>query len=118
VCVLISIGRGVFIGVQGGVTDLVRSVTHQVVADRPSSLASTDFKLQIPCYRLLESVLMKETRKTLQSGAGRPPPGPTGQWPLYTASLCQVHSLGDTYFGGIPNVLVISCNALIWHLCS
>jgi hypothetical protein len=29
--VLNSTGRGVFIGVQGGVTDLVKSVTHQVV---------------------------------------------------------------------------------------
>jgi hypothetical protein len=36
VCVLISTGRGVFIGVQGGVTDLVKSVTHQVVVGRPS----------------------------------------------------------------------------------
>jgi hypothetical protein len=47
---LISIGRGVFIGVQGGVTDLVKSVTCQVVAGRPSHVAgrprgpaSTDF---------------------------------------------------------------------------
>jgi hypothetical protein len=46
---LISTGRGVFIGVQGGVTDLVKSVTHQVAVDQPShvagwpwSLASTD----------------------------------------------------------------------------
>jgi hypothetical protein len=50
VCVLISTGTGVFIGVQGGVTDLVKPVTHQVVAGRPShkagrpcGLASTDF---------------------------------------------------------------------------
>jgi hypothetical protein len=39
VCVaLISTGRGVFIGVQGGVTNLVKSVTHQVVAGRPSHM--------------------------------------------------------------------------------
>jgi hypothetical protein len=57
---------------------------------------------------------MKLTRERLQSGAGRtgglvgrPPPGPTGQRPLYTTSLCQVHSWGDTYFGGILNFLVI-----------
>jgi hypothetical protein len=37
--VLISTSRGVFIGVQGGVTNLVKSVTHQVVADRPSHMA-------------------------------------------------------------------------------
>jgi hypothetical protein len=50
VCVLISTGRGVFIGVQGGVTDLVKSVTHHVVASRPSQVtgrpcgsASIDF---------------------------------------------------------------------------
>jgi hypothetical protein len=40
VCVLISTGRGVFIGVQGGVADLVKSVTHQVVAGQPSHMAS------------------------------------------------------------------------------
>jgi hypothetical protein len=51
---------------------------------------------------------VKPTRERLHSGAGRlgslasqPPPGPTGQWPLHTASSCQVHSWGDTYFGGI-----------------
>jgi hypothetical protein len=61
----------VFIGVQGGVTDLIKSdliksVTRQVLVDRPShvagrplSPASTDFKLGIPCYRLLESMPMK-----------------------------------------------------------
>jgi hypothetical protein len=43
VCVLISTGRGIFIGVQGWVTDLVKSVTHQVVASRPCGSASTDF---------------------------------------------------------------------------
>jgi hypothetical protein len=37
--VLISTGRGgVFIGVQGGVTNLVKSVTHQVVVGRPSHM--------------------------------------------------------------------------------
>jgi hypothetical protein len=58
---------------------------------------------------------MKSTHERLQSGAGRPgdlagqpPPGPTGQWPLHTASSCQVHSRGATYFGGISNFLVIS----------
>jgi hypothetical protein len=50
VCVLISTDRGVFIGVKGGVTDLVKLVTHQVmvgrpshVAGRPSGSASTNF---------------------------------------------------------------------------
>jgi hypothetical protein len=73
VCVaFISTGRGVFIGVQGGVIDLVKSVTCQVVAGRPShvvgrpwSLASTDLQLGIPLYHLLESVTMKPTRERL-----------------------------------------------------
>jgi hypothetical protein len=43
VCVLISTGIGVFIGVQGGVTDLVKSVTHQVVAGRPSHTADRSY---------------------------------------------------------------------------
>jgi hypothetical protein len=85
------------------------------MAGRPPSLASTDFKLKIPCNRLLESMPMKQTRERLEIGASRsriladwPAPGPTGQWPLHTASSCQVHSRGDTYFGGIPIFLVIS----------
>jgi hypothetical protein len=94
-------------GVQRGVTDLVKSVTRQVVAGWPRGLASTDFRLWIPYYRLLDSVTVKLTRERLQSGAVRPPHGPTSQRPLHTASSCQVHSQGDTYFGGIPNFLVI-----------
>jgi hypothetical protein len=39
--------------------------------------------------------------------AGQPPTGPTHQWPLHTASSYQVYSWGDTYFGRIPNFLVI-----------
>jgi hypothetical protein len=123
--VLISTCRGVFIGVQGGVTNLVKSVTRQVVAGWPSHVvgrprcpASTDFWLRIPCYRLLESVTVKLTHERQICGAIQPRPLPTGQWPLQTASSCQVHSQGDTYFGGIPNFLVISGNALIWYLCS
>jgi hypothetical protein len=123
VCVgLISTGRGLFIEVLGGVTDLVKSITCQVVADRPSHVdgwpwtsASTDHELGIPLYRLLESVIVKPNRERLQYGAdrpgglaGQPPPRPTAQWPLHTASSCHVHPRGDTYFGGIPNFLVIS----------
>jgi hypothetical protein len=36
---LISTGREVFIGVQGGVTDLVMSITRQVLAGRPRHVA-------------------------------------------------------------------------------
>jgi hypothetical protein len=101
---------------------MVKLVTHQVVAGRPSHVAerpwgpaSTEFWLRIPCYRLLESVTVKPTHERLQSGAGRPgglagwpPPGPTGQRHLHIASSCQVHSQSDTYFGEIPNFLVFS----------
>jgi hypothetical protein len=121
VCVaLISTGRVVFIGVQGVITDLVKSVTRQVVAGQPSlvvgrpwSLASTDLQLGIPLYRLLESVTAKLTHERLQGGAGRPrgladrpPTGTTSQRPLHIASSCQEHPWGDTYFGRIPNFLV------------
>jgi hypothetical protein len=75
---------------------------------RPPSPASTDFKLRIPYYRLLEIVPVKQTHKRLQSGADWPPPRPTGQWLLHHTSSCQVHSCGDTYFGGILFFLVIS----------
>jgi hypothetical protein len=86
VCViLISTGRRVFIGVQGGVIDLVKSVTRQVVAGRPShmanqpsSSASTDLHLGIPLYRLLDSVIMKPTHERLQGGADWPPLRPSG----------------------------------------
>jgi hypothetical protein len=112
---LVSTGRGVFIGVQGWVTDLVKSITCQVVAGWPSHMAdrswisaSTDLQLGIRLYRLLESVIVKPTHDRLQGGADRPPPGPTSQRPLDTASSCQVHPRGDTYLGGIPNFLVIS----------
>jgi hypothetical protein len=116
VCVaLISTDRGVFIGVQGGVTNLVKSVTCQVVADWSWSLASTDLELGILPYRFLESVTVKLSRERLQGGAGlpgglagRPPPGPNIQQPLQTTSSCQVHPRGDTYFGEILNFLVIS----------
>jgi hypothetical protein len=39
------------------------------VAGRPPSPASTDFKLWILCYCLLESVPVKQTHERLQSGA-------------------------------------------------
>jgi hypothetical protein len=120
--VLISTGRGLFIGVQGGVTNLVKLVTHQMVAGWPSHMAehprapaSNDFQLQNSYYRLFESVTVKLTCERLQNGAaragclvGQRPPRATSQGPLYTTSSCQVHSRGDTYFGVIPNFLVIS----------
>jgi hypothetical protein len=113
--------QGVFIGVPGVVTDLIKPVIHQVlvgrprhVADRPSSVASTNSRPRVPFHRLLESVTMKETHRRLQSGAGQPgslagwpSTGPTCQWPLHTASSCQVYFWGDTYFGRIPKFLVI-----------
>jgi hypothetical protein len=101
VCVLIFTYRGVFIGVQRGVTDLVKSVTLQVVVGRSSNMAgwtcgsaSTDLAFPFSCRH----VCIKPRAKPTQNLAGRPgdlagrlPPGPTGQWPLHTASSCQVH---------------------------
>jgi hypothetical protein len=73
----------VFIGVRGGVTELVKLVTRQVVAGRPShvtsrpwSSPSTYLQLGTPLYHLLESVTVKPTCERLQGGAGWPPPGP------------------------------------------
>jgi hypothetical protein len=93
---------------------LIKLVTCQVVAGRPWSSVSTDLQLGIPLYRLLDSVTTKPTHERLQGGAGqlgglagRPPPEPIGQWPLHNASSCQVHPRCETYFGGIPNFLVI-----------
>jgi hypothetical protein len=69
---LIFTGRGVFIGVQGEVTDLVKSVSLQVVAGWPShmagwpwSSASTNLQVGIPLYHLLESVTTKPIRERL-----------------------------------------------------
>jgi hypothetical protein len=63
---------------------LVKSVTPQVVAGRrshmvgqPRGLASINFRLQITCYHLLESVIVKLTHERLQSGAGC-----HGVWPV------------------------------------
>jgi hypothetical protein len=110
VCVaLISTGRGVFIGVQGGVTDLVKSITRQVVVSRRWSLASTNLQLGNPLYRLLESVTTKPTRERLQGGAGRLAT-PWAHWSTAFARCLLVSGTprGDNYFGGIPNFLVIS----------
>jgi hypothetical protein len=100
-----TISRGV-IRVPGAITDLIKSVTCQVLAGQPShvagwswSAASTDSMTRVPFCRLLESVTTKENHERLQSGADRPPTGPTRQCPLHVASSCQVHFLGDTYFG-------------------
>jgi hypothetical protein len=78
--------HGVFIRVQGGVTNLIKLVTCQVLASRPShgaglppSPASTKFQHWIPYHCLQESVAVKPTHERLQSGAGRPRPAPTGR---------------------------------------
>jgi hypothetical protein len=102
--VLIFTSREVLTGIQGWVTDLVKSVTRQVVAGQPSLMAGrprgfafTDFRLRIPCYHILECVTVKLTRERLQSGAGqpgglagKPPPGPL------VSGLCTLppHVLG------------------------
>jgi hypothetical protein len=102
---LISTGRGIFIGVQGWVTDLVKSITRQVVAGQPShvagwpwSLASIDLQLRIPLYHLLESVTVKPTRERMQGGAGRPAM-PWAHWSV-TFAHC----------------LLVSVTPPVWHL--
>jgi hypothetical protein len=71
VCIIPSVG-GVFIGVPGAVTDLIKSVIHQVLVDRPShvagrpsSVASTDSRPRVSFHRLLESITAKETHGRL-----------------------------------------------------
>jgi hypothetical protein len=56
----IPLTRGVFLGVPGAVTNLIKSVICQVLAGRPShmagrasSTASTDSRPQVPFHRLL-----------------------------------------------------------------
>jgi hypothetical protein len=78
-CCMNSTDKGVFIGVLGAITDLIKSVIRKVLAGRPSHvagrlwvLASTDSKLRVPFHHLLENVTTKETHRWLQSGAGRP----------------------------------------------
>jgi hypothetical protein len=89
VCVtLISTGRGLFIGVQGGVTDLVKLVTHHVMAGRPWSLASTDVQLPIPLYRLLESVTAARWGRPAR-GFGWPA-YPWAHWPVAFAQCLLV----------------------------
>jgi hypothetical protein len=96
---LISTDRGVFIGVQGGVADLVKSVTRQVVADQPShvvsrpwSSASTNLQLGIPLYHLLESVTAKPTCKMLQGGAK----WPATPWAHWSATFAHCPLMSGT----------------------
>jgi hypothetical protein len=114
--------QGVFIGVLGAITDLIKLVIHQVLAGRPSHMAgkpwgvaSTNSRTWGPFHCLLDSVTAKDTHGRLQSGASRsgslagwPPTRPTHQWPLHPACSCQVYSRGDTYFGRITHFIVIS----------
>jgi hypothetical protein len=75
--VLNSISRGVFIGVLGVVTDLIKSVIRKSVfrqvlasqpshmAGRPSCMAYTDCRPWVPFHNLFESVTTKETHRRL-----------------------------------------------------
>jgi hypothetical protein len=100
VCVLFSTGRGVFIGVHGGVTDLVKLVTHQVVAGwpshvagRPCGSASTDF-LHHHGLPLLVLTHVHEVVGQTDTKPGRLAMGfcrPTTHWAHWSASFA--HSL-------------------------
>jgi hypothetical protein len=81
VCVLISTNRGVFIGVQRGVTDLVKLVTRQLVAGRLihvtghlCDLASTDF-LHCLGLPLLVQIRVHEVVGQTDIKPGRPARG-------------------------------------------
>jgi hypothetical protein len=97
------------------VTDMVKSVTCQVVVGWPShmaarswSSASTDLQLGILLYRLLESVTMKPTHEGLQGGTGQVAT-PWAHWSAAFAHCLLMSGTpqSDIYFGGIPNFLVI-----------
>jgi hypothetical protein len=68
--------QGVFIRIQWGVTDLIKSVTCQVLAGRPPSPACTNFKLWIPYYRLLESGTWRKPMRGCKVGPTGHPLGP------------------------------------------
>jgi hypothetical protein len=86
VCVLIYISRGVFIGVQGGVTDLVESVTCQVVAGQPCGSASTDFLYRLGLLFLVLTRVHEDAGQT-DIKPGRPAT-PWAHW-----SMTFVHYL-------------------------
>jgi hypothetical protein len=99
--VLNSIGRGVFIGVLGAVTDLIKLVIRQVLAGRPrhvaswpSSAASTNSSPRVPFHYLLDSVTAKETHGRLQSGARQ------------SGSLAEEPATRPTHRCGFENVVV------------
>jgi hypothetical protein len=77
------------------------------VAGWPLLLVSTDFQTLDTLVSCLRSVAAKSRPEPTQSVADRPL-GPFDLWfgPMW--SMCHKHSRGDTIFGGIPNVLVIS----------
>jgi hypothetical protein len=70
-------------------------------------LVSTDFLTLDTLLDHLRSVAAKSRPEPTQSVAGRPL-GPFDLWFGPTRATCQKYSYGDTIFGGIPNVLVIS----------
>jgi hypothetical protein len=66
-----SIDRGVFIRVLGAITDMIKSVIHQVLAGQLWSVAATHSRPRVPFHRLLESVTTKEAHRRLQSVASQ-----------------------------------------------
>jgi hypothetical protein len=74
-----SIDERVFIGVPGVITNLIKSVTREVLAGQPSHVAgqpwgaaTTDSRPRVPFHCLLETFTAKETHGRLQSEASRP----------------------------------------------
>jgi hypothetical protein len=92
-----------------------RAAIH--VASRPLLLVSTDSRAWHTLVNRLRSVAIKSQPEPIQCVASQPM-CPFDLWfgPIW--STCHKHSCSNTIFGGIPNVLVISLNDRIWHLCS
>jgi hypothetical protein len=62
--VLEFISRGVFIGVPGAVINLIKSVTRQVLAGRPSRAASTEFLHDLGLPVLMSTRVLEATCQT------------------------------------------------------
>jgi hypothetical protein len=91
---MISTVRGVFIGVQGGVTDLVKLVTHQVVGGRPCGLGCTDF-----LYLLGVLLLMKTRVHEVVVQTDKKPGRPATPWAQWSAAFGHCVLVSGTSLG-------------------
>jgi hypothetical protein len=78
------------------------------MAGRPLLLVSTNFLTLDTLVDCLRSIDAKSRLEPTLGVASRPALGPFDLWFGPTWSTCHKYSCGDTIFGGIPNVLIIS----------